>query len=233
MAGKIVPPHSDYQQVRARSSQLLTQRIECVQVPDARGPVPPWSRGIARIARHPRYWIGRVRQRDRPRSPRSRRRRPAAGASLGLEAAGRVHGGGGAAAARRHPDHGRAAVGRARPVGQGQLDLGGAQRLLRGLRAAADPGRRARRPLRRAASGARSGLALFAIGAAAGAVAQTLRRADRRARDPGRRRRTRQPRRARRRGLGLPRRASRRARWASGARAPACRTWSGRCSAAC
>jgi len=103
-----------------------------------------------------------------------------------------MHGRGGAAAARRHADHGRAAIGRARAVGQGQLHLGGAERLLRRLRAVADPRRRAGRPLRSATAGADRSGAVRARGARRGARAE-LRRADRRPRDPRCRRRSGQP----------------------------------------
>ncbi len=169
---------------------------------------------------------------DRP-GPAAGRRRPAAGAPIGLDAAGRVHGGCGAAAARRHADHGRAAIGRARAVGvKGSSTSAVLSRLLRGIRADADSGRRARRPVRRAAAGADrtgavrarrgggragpelreligarvvqgAGAGLVSPAALAGAVS------------------------------GFPASAPRRGARASGAQAPGCRTCSARCSAGC
>ena len=138
----------------------------------------------------------------------------------------------GAAADRRNADHGRAAVGRARPERLQRLDRDRAERLLRPLRARAAPGGRlvdrleARRSRWSVSACSRSARPL-------GALVVEHGRARRQPGRPGGRRRPRQPRGARRRGQRLPARAPRLARSGSGARAPGSRTSSGRCSAAC
>ncbi len=137
-----------------------------------------------------------------------RRRHQAAAPTLGVDAAGCLHGRGGAASARRHPDHGRAAVGRPRPRRQGQLDLGRPERLLRRLRARPAARRRARGPLRSAQARARRAGAVRRR-CPRGRAGFELRAADRGARRPGRRRRPRQPGRTRGRGQRLSARAPR------------------------
>ena len=91
-----------------------------------------------------------------------------------MDAAGGLHGRGGTAAARRNVDHRGAALGGSRPPRQGQQHLGRAERLLRRLRACAPPGRRARGPVRRPPAGTESVWRVFAVGALAGALAQSF-----------------------------------------------------------